>query len=81
MATAPSLAFKAAGKVRLRSRNNNDFTSRYPEIASTLSALPDDMVIDGEVVPLDEAGKPSFNLSPELRITKGFPGLFTSSTS
>jgi hypothetical protein len=79
MATAPSL--KAAGKVPLRSRNNNDFTSRYPEIVSTLSALPDDTVIDVEVVALDEAGKPSFNLLQNYWIIKGFPGLFTSSTS
>jgi bifunctional non-homologous end joining protein LigD len=37
-----AIAFKAAGKVRLRSRNDKDFTARYLGIASALSALSDD---------------------------------------
>jgi ATP-dependent DNA ligase len=57
-----AIAYKAGGKARLRSRNDKDFTARYPIISSALSALPDDTVIDGEVVAMDETGKPSFNL-------------------
>jgi ATP-dependent DNA ligase len=57
-----AIAFKAAGKVRLRSRNGKDFITRYPANVSALSALPDDTVIDGEVVAIDETGEPSFNL-------------------
>jgi ATP-dependent DNA ligase len=37
----------------LRSRNNNDFSTRYPAIAKALQLMPDETVIDGEVVALD----------------------------
>jgi ATP-dependent DNA ligase len=49
-------------EVRLRSRNDKDFNVRYPVIAKALASMPDDTVIDGEVVALDRDGKPSFNL-------------------
>jgi len=57
-----AVAFKTGGKVHLRSRNDNDFAIRYPGIVKALSALPDDTVLDGEVVALDESGRPSFNV-------------------
>ncbi len=47
------LAIKTASCVKLRSRNDNDFTLRYPAIVKALAALPDETVIDGEVVALD----------------------------
>src|SRR5580698_2994878 len=56
-----SLAIKSGGKVQLRWRNDNDFNSRYPGIVKALAPMPDDTVIDGEVVALDENGRPSFN--------------------
>ena len=57
-----AIAIKSAGKVQLRSRNDNDFTKRYATISAALRALPDETVIDGEVVALDKDGRPSFNL-------------------
>ena len=56
-----AVAFKSAGKLHLRSRNDNDFTRRYPLVLKGLSALPDETVIDGELVAFDENGRPSFN--------------------
>jgi ATP-dependent DNA ligase len=56
-----AVAIKTGGKVQLCSRNNNDFTVRYAAIAKALASLPDDTVVDGEVVAMDGSGKPSFN--------------------
>src|SRR5215831_17389638 len=61
-----ALAIKAGRKVRLRSRNDNDFNTRYPGIVKALAPMPDETVIDGEVVALDENGKPSFQHDAEL---------------
>src|SRR4051812_17705130 len=55
------IAYKTGGKLYLRSRNDNDFNSRYPTIAKALSALPNETVVDGEIVAFDSSGKPSFN--------------------
>jgi bifunctional non-homologous end joining protein LigD len=48
-----AVAFKTGGKVHLRSRNDNDFSLRYASIAKALARLPDETVIDGEVLALD----------------------------
>ena len=56
-----ALAIKTSGKVSLRSRNDNDFNSRYPAIVNALASMPNETVIDGEVVALDQNGRPSFN--------------------
>ena len=55
-----AIVIKSGGEVHLRLRNDNDFTVRYPAIAKALAGLPEEPVIDGEVVALDKAGKPSF---------------------
>jgi len=56
-----ALGIKTGGTVRLRSRNDKDFNRKYPGVAKALAALPDETLVDGEVVALDLAGRPSFN--------------------
>jgi DNA ligase D-like protein (predicted ligase) len=57
-----AIAFKTDQKLHLRSRNDNDFSLRYPAVLKGLAKLPDETVIDGEIVALDEEGRPSFNV-------------------
>lgn len=55
------LAAKANGRTQLITRNGNDATETFPEIARAVAALPyDHILLDGEVVVQDEEGKPSF---------------------
>jgi DNA ligase D-like protein (predicted ligase) len=56
-----AIAFKRDGTAHLRSRNNHDFSTRYPGVLKALAKLPNDTVIDGEILALDEDGRPSFN--------------------
>jgi bifunctional non-homologous end joining protein LigD len=51
-----AIAFKSGGRVHLRSRNEKDFNGRCPAIVKALSAMPDETVIDDEMVGLDEFG-------------------------
>ena len=48
-----AIAFKRDGVVHLRSRNDNDFSARYPGVVKGLAKMPNDTVIDGEVMAFD----------------------------
>jgi bifunctional non-homologous end joining protein LigD len=53
----------ADGHVKLVSRNGNDVSGGYPELARPpLSLAGRDVVLDAEVVAIDESGHPSFGL-------------------
>lgn len=58
-----TLAFVDDGTVRLQSSNRLDVTAKYPELASLPLALnAGSAVLDGELVVLDELGRPRFEL-------------------
>src|SRR6476620_8980533 len=62
------LAERRGERVTLYGRSGQDTTSRYPEIVRALESLAiDRFVIDGEIVALDESGRPSFQrLQPRM---------------
>ena len=62
-----ALGIKSDHDVRLLSRRNNSFNRQYPLIVEALSELPEETIVDGEVVALDESGKPDFNLLQNFR--------------
>ena len=56
-----TLAARTPAGPLLLSRNGNDLTARFPEVARAVAALPGaDLVADGEIVVLDGEGRPSF---------------------
>jgi bifunctional non-homologous end joining protein LigD len=56
-----ALIIKDGGSIKLRSRNDKDLLSMYPALAATARRLQaDQAVIDGEIVAVDERGRPSF---------------------
>ncbi|MDP9189168.1 MAG: non-homologous end-joining DNA ligase [Actinomycetota bacterium] len=58
-----ALGFARRGKWRMQSRRLEDVSARYPELQGLGEALADRaIVVDGEVVALDERGRPSFQL-------------------
>jgi bifunctional non-homologous end joining protein LigD len=55
------LAIKDRGRVKLLSRNLKDLTSAYPSVATAVSGVrAASALLDGEVVAVDEDGRPSF---------------------
>ena len=58
-----AIAFIEEGKVRLVSRNQNELTHCYPELKDLPKAVKaKNAILDGEVVALDDHGRPSFSL-------------------
>ncbi len=58
-----AVAFLDGGRLRLVSRNQNDFTAQFPELQSLPQFVKAERaILDGEIVALDEKGRPSFSL-------------------
>jgi bifunctional non-homologous end joining protein LigD len=66
-----AVGYVRGGEAKLVSRNGNDLTGRFPDIAKALgrAAKSPDCVVDGEVCALDENGRPSFSA-----MQQGAPG-------
>jgi DNA ligase D-like protein (predicted ligase) len=57
-----AVAVKSGGAVTLYSRNKKILNKRFSYIVEQLRGLPDGTVVDGEIVALDDDGRPVFNL-------------------
>jgi bifunctional non-homologous end joining protein LigD len=58
-----AVSFLNDGKVRLVSRNQNDLTKEFPELHELSKSIKaENAVIDGEIVVLDDQGRPSFSM-------------------
>jgi bifunctional non-homologous end joining protein LigD len=55
-----ALTYWTGSKLTLESRNLRDITHSWPELHGLGDALDGPMILDGEIVSLDDAGRPSF---------------------
>src|SRR5882724_5185926 len=62
-----ALAVKSGSGVTLFSRNRKSLNRQFPYIVEALADLPADAVVDGELLAIDEEGKPNFNLLQNFR--------------
>ena len=62
-----AIATKADGRVNLFSRRRKPVDHHYPLIVEALGELPEGTVVDGEIVALNDSGRPDFNLLQNFR--------------
>ncbi|MFW5859862.1 MAG: non-homologous end-joining DNA ligase [Planctomycetota bacterium] len=56
-----TLCYWQGGALRLENRNLVDVTARYPDLLATRAQMPARaLILDGEIIATDDAGKPSF---------------------
>jgi bifunctional non-homologous end joining protein LigD len=60
-------AIKSGSHLFLLSRRQKSFSKQFPLIHEALADLPNDTVVDGEIVAMDESGRPDFNLLQNSR--------------
>ncbi len=65
-------AIKHGQAVQLFSRRGNDFTRRFATVAKAVAGIKvDEVILDGEVVAIDEQGKPSLQMLQNRRGSSG----------
>jgi len=58
-----AVSFIQDGKARLVSRNQNDLTGEFPELHELSKSIKaENAILDGEIVVLDDQGRPSFSM-------------------
>lgn len=62
-----AVAANLKGKVSLASRKRKSFRGQYPYIIEALSDLPENTIVDGDIVALDDVGRPNFSLLQHSR--------------
>src|SRR4051812_42183869 len=55
-----AVAVKHKREVTMYSRRGNRLNQRFPGLPDALNFLPANTIVDGEIVALDSAGRPSF---------------------
>jgi bifunctional non-homologous end joining protein LigD len=72
-----AMALKDDGGVRLLSRNEKDFGSKFPEVLDSIAKIrAHDAIIDGEIVALDSEGRSSFQLLQAHALGAARPSIF-----
>jgi bifunctional non-homologous end joining protein LigD len=61
------------GNVKLYSRNGLSFSRLYPRVAQALAGLPEDAILDGEIVVLNQNQKPDFQKLQQYDIHPSLP--------
>src|ERR1700720_4096887 len=62
-----ALGVKSGTGVTLFSRRRKSLNRKFPYIVDALADLPKGTVVDGEVVAIDDSGRPDFNLLQNFR--------------
>lgn len=69
-----AISFVSKGKANIRSRNGLALDNRFPALAKSLGKISRSAILDGEIVVLDDKGRPDFHLLQEyLEAGRGFP--------
>jgi bifunctional non-homologous end joining protein LigD len=66
-----AIAQVSTGVVRVSSRNGIDITATYPELQELATSVQHDVIVDGEIIALNRAGRPDFGvLQKRMNLSK-----------